>query len=132
MEDYEITEWFINLPEYKSYVDAIGAFNPELDYAGPEGRFISIFIPKKLWGINLNICFYQHDALCEIGGTKKDRWLTDGAMLLTGLYIIENHPNRWYLKGFNTIRRHLARVRLIKYFEAVRHFGKPHFNFGAK
>ncbi len=57
MEDYEITEWFVNLPEYKSYVDAIGAFNPELDYAGP---------------------------------------------------------------------------RLIKYFEAVRHFGKPHFNFSVK
>jgi len=132
MEDSEITEWFVNLPEYKSYVDAIGAYNPELDYAGPEGKFISNFIPSSVYGIDLNCAFYQHDALCEIGGTKKDRWLADMAMLGTGLRIIENHPNRWYLKGFNTIRRHLARLRLIIYFEAVRSFGKPHFNFSAK
>ena len=132
MKDSEITEWFVNLPEYKSYVDAIGAYNPELDYAGPEGKFISKFIPSTFYGIELNICFYQHDALHEIGGTKKDRWLADMAMLGTGLYIIENHPNRWYLYGASTVRRHLARVRLIKYFEIVRHFGKPHFNFSAK
>jgi len=132
MKDSEITDWFINLPEYKSYVDAIGAYNPELDYAGAQGKFISKFIPSSVWGIELNCSFYQHDAQYEIGSTDKDRWRADMDMLGTGLYIIENHPNRLYLYGFNTIRRHLARIRLIKYFEAVRHFGKPSFNFGAK
>jgi len=132
MKDSEITEWFINLPEYKSYVDAIGAYNPELDYAGAQGEFISKFIPSTTWGIELNCAFYQHDALYEIGGTKKDRWLADMAMLGTGLFIIEKTPDRWYIWGGNSIRRHLARARLIKYFEAVRSFGKPHFNFSVK
>ena len=133
MEDYEITDWFINLREYKSYVDAIGPYEPELDYAGPSNnKTLSKMIPHTIYGIDLNCAFYQHDALYAIGGTKKDRWLADVTMVATGLFIIENYPNRWYLTGLNTMRRHLARVRLIKYFEAVRFGGKSSFSLSVK
>jgi hypothetical protein len=130
MEDYEITDWFINLREYKDYVEAIGPYEPEDDYAGPRNNpLLSKLIPHTLYGIDLNIAFYQHDALYQIGYTKQARWQADITMLATGLFIIENTPNRWYLTGLNTARRHLARVRLIKYFEAVRFGGESSFNF---
>jgi len=118
------------LPDYDKYVEAIGAYNKDLAYAGPEdNKFLSSIIPETAYGIDLNLAFYQHDAICEIGGSKHDRWLGDGTMLLTALFIIDNTPDRWFLWGANTLRRHLARVRMIKYYEAVRAHGEPHFNF---
>lgn len=130
MTEKQILKWFSELPEYPDYVEAIGEYNKDLGYAGPEdNEFLSDLIPETAWGINLNLCFYQHDALCEIGGDKETRRLTDGSMLLTALFIIENTPDRWFLYGLNTIRRHLARLRILKYYEIVRSQGKPHFNF---
>jgi len=130
MTEKQIFKWFSELPEYPDYVEAIGAYNKDLGYAGPEdNEILSKLIPETAYGIDLNLCFYQHDALYEIGGDKYDRWLADGSMLLTALFIIENTPDRWFLYGLNTIRRHLARLRMTKYFEAVRSQGKPHFNF---
>lgn len=130
MTEEELIDWFKNLSEYKSYVDAIGAYNPELDYAGPEhSKALSAFIPRTSWWIDCNIAFYQHDALYEIGGTSKDRFEADGRMLLTAYFIIEKTPKRWYLYGVNWLRKHWARERLVKYFEAVRAGGKSSFNF---
>ena len=130
MNDLEIHDWFINLPEYKSYYDAIGPYEPSCDYAGPDNnKTLSMMIPHTLYGIDCNIAFYQHDANYAIGGNKKDRFRSDVEMLGTCLFIIENTPDRWYLWGGNWARRHGARVRLIKYFEAVRSGGKSSFNF---
>ena len=130
MEDYEIHDWFINLPEYKDYHDAIGPYEPNCDYAGPDNnKTLSMLIPHTLYGIDCNVAFYQHDAEYAIGGTKKDRFRADVNMLGTCLFIIENAPVRWYLWGANWARKHLARVRLIKYFEAVRSGGRPSFNY---
>ncbi len=130
MTEKQLHKWFVDLPEYKDYVAAIGHYNPDLGYAGPESnKLLAALIPETAYGIDLNICFYAHDALYEIGGAKKDRWLADGTMLLLGLFIIENTPDRWYLWGLNTVRRHGARNRLIKYFESVRAQGYKHFNF---
>ena len=133
METEEIHDWFVNLPEYKEYHAAIGAYNPALDYAGPSNnKVLSFMIPKTLYGIDLNIAFFQHDAKYQIGYTKQARWMADITMLATGLFIIEKHPDRWFLTGFNSARRHLARVRLIKYFEAVRFGGDTSFNYTGK
>ncbi len=126
----ELHDWFINLSQYKKLVDAIGAYNPELDYAGPENnKTLSRFIPHTVYGIDCNMAFYQHDAHYLIGGTKRDRFNRDGDMLITALFIVEHWPEPWYLYGSNWARKHLARVRLIKYFEAVRAGGKSSFNF---
>jgi hypothetical protein len=130
MTEKQILTWFTKLSEYKSYAEAIGDYNKDLCYAGPDdNEMLAALIPETAWGIDLNICFYQHDAKYSIGGGSHERWLADIAMLSTGLYIIEKWPNRWYLTGLNSIRRHLARIRLVKYFEAVRLLGYQHFNF---
>jgi hypothetical protein len=75
------------------------------------------------------LAFYHHDGLYAKGGTKKDRFNADIAMLATALFIIEKTPARWYLWGMNWGRKHMARVRLIKYFECVRAGGESSFNF---
>lgn len=130
MTDYEIHDWFINLPEYKKYYDAIGPYEPSCDYAGPDNnKTLSKIIPHTLYGIDCNIAFYQHDAEYAIGGDKTARFSADVNMLGTCLFIIEHTRDKWYLWGGNWARRHAARVRLIKYFEAVRSGGKGSFNF---
>lgn len=130
MTEEELIDWFKNLKVYKILVDAILAYDPRRDYAGPENnKTLSFFIPHTLYGINCNLAFYHHDGLYQIGGNKKDRFDADGAMVLTALFIIEKTPDKWYLYGTNWLRKHLARERLIKYFEAVRAGAKPSFNF---
>lgn len=130
MTEKQILTWFTSLPEYKQYSEAIGDYNKELAYAGPDdNEMLAALIPETAYGIDLNICFFQHDALYQIGGGNKERWAADIAMLATGLYIIEKTDNKWYLTGVNWLRKHLARIRLIKYFEAVRMLGYQHFNY---
>ena len=126
----ELHDWFINLSIYRVLVIAIGAYDDSKDFAGPDNnKMLSKLIPRTLWGIDCNMAFYHHDGLYFIGGNSADRFKADLAMLGTALFIIEHTPDRWYLWGSNTIRRHLARVRLIKYFEMVRAHGKPSFTF---
>jgi hypothetical protein len=126
----ELIAWFKSLPAYADYCKAIGQYNHERNYGGPENnKALSAMIPETMWGINCNIAFYAHDALYAIGGGKEERWLADVKMMATALYIIENTPDRWYIWGGNSMRRHLARVRLVKYWEAVRFGGESSFNF---
>ena len=130
MTERELIEWFISLPAYADYQKAIGQYNHELRYAGPENsKTLSFLIPETLYGINCNLAFYQHDALYAIGGGAEDRFNADIKMMATALKIIEKTPDRWYMYGFNWGRKHMARVRLIKYFEAVRAGGVSSFNF---
>ena len=130
MTPQELEDWFKNLSVYRTILPLIGAYNPKLDYAGPENsKALSRFIPRTLWGIDCNLAFYHHDGLYSKGGTDRDRFNADLAMIGTALFIIEKWPNRWYLTGTNWLRKHWARERLIKYFEAVRSGGKSSFNF---
>tara|TARA_B110000908_G_scaffold143818_1_gene173020 strand:+ start:487 stop:891 length:405 start_codon:yes stop_codon:yes gene_type:complete len=130
MTGKELITWFKSLPDYPKYAKAIGEYIDQLGYAGPENsKVLSYIIPETLYGICCNLAFYQHDAKYEIGGTKKDRFDADVAMLGTALFIIENTPNRWYIWGGNGIRRRLAERRLLKYYNAVRWGGKSSFNF---
>ena len=130
MTTEELQDWFKNLQVYKVLFLGIGAYNPHIDYAGPEhSKALSRFIPRTLWGIDCNLAFYHHDGLYFVGGTDADRFKADLAMVGTALFIIEKTPDRWYLYGSNWLRKHWARERLIKYFEAVRAGGKSSFNF---
>jgi len=117
------------LPEYDLYCKLIGQYDNRKDYAGPENSELSALIPHSLYGMDCNIAFYAHDALYEQGGQKKDRFKADAIMLVTMLWVIENHPDSKWIYGFNWAKRHLARLRAIKYFEAVRSLGYKHFKF---
>ena len=125
-----VPEWFKSLPQYEAIIMAMGHYDENTDYSGPEeNAFLSYMIPSTAYGIDLNLTFYQHDALYKMGGTDEDRWLADCAMLTTALRLIQDQKNKWYLTGFNSARKHLARVRMIKYFEIVRSYGHAYFNY---
>ena len=130
MTKQELIDWFKNLSIYREIWREMGPYIDTVDYAGPENsKTLSKFIPRTLWGIDCNLAFYHHDGLYIIGGNDKDRFDADLAMVGTALFIIEKTPDRWYLYGSNWLRKHWARERLIKYFEAVRAGGKDSFNF---
>lgn len=37
------------------------AYNAKKDYCGPEGMGISKLIPRRLFGVSINVCCYFHD-----------------------------------------------------------------------
>lgn len=126
-------EWVASFEdEYALMCDTLGPYIDGKNYAGREGDWKSRFIPKRLYGINLNPVFYRHDGFYTIGGDKSDRWRADCTMLCEGLLFIRNYPDKWYIWGFNTARRRAAERRMLTYFDAVRDFGSDAFNFHEK
>ena len=131
MTKSEILHYFISLPEWASYVEALGEeYDDDIDYAGPRNnRLIDFLVPSTMYGINMNPIFFQHDGGCEIGGSKKDRFNVDVLMLASGLFTIEKWPISKWIWGLNWARKAAARRRLLKYYEAVRSQGYKSFNF---
>jgi len=44
MTEKQIFKWFSELPEYPDYVEAIGEYNKDLGYAGPEDSIQGFYI----------------------------------------------------------------------------------------
>jgi hypothetical protein len=131
MTKEEILHYFISLPEWTEYTELLGEeYDDDIDYAGPRNnKVLDFMIPSTMYGINMNPIFFQHDALYEKGGSKKERFKADAKMIVSGLFIIEKWPDSKWIWGLNWCRRALARRRLIKYFEGVREQGYKSFNF---
>lgn len=36
-------------------------YDPNHDYCGPEGKWISRLIPRRIWGVDINCCCFDHD-----------------------------------------------------------------------
>ena len=130
MTDRDTILWLYSLPHYRDWEKAIGGYDPNYDYSGPENnRFLRWLIPSRLWGINCNPAFYAHDAAYSIGGGSTQREMADENMKIIGLKIINEAKDKKYLYGFNWARRFLATRRLLKYYYAVRVGGSSSFNF---
>ncbi len=130
MTDRDTILWLYSLPHYSEWEKAIGGYDPNYDYSGPENnRFLRWLIPSRLWGINCNPAFYAHDAAYAIGGGSTQREMADDNMQIIGNKIIDETKDKSYLYGFNWARRFLARRRLLKYYYAVRAGGSSSFNF---
>tara|TARA_R100000789_G_scaffold99682_1_gene106930 strand:+ start:3648 stop:3962 length:315 start_codon:yes stop_codon:yes gene_type:complete len=52
-------------------------YREDIDYCGPEGSVLSNFVPRKIEGIDINRCCYDHDQAYEKGGNFLDRMLAD-------------------------------------------------------
>jgi len=120
-------KWLKSLPEYQEMVDTLGEYDDSVDYVGADGDWKSRFIPRTLWGVDINVCAYIHDFWYYMGGGLTDRFKADGMFLVDMLRWIEAVEDRWYMYGFNWGRRGLARRRALKYFEAVRSHGEGAF-----
>ena len=114
--------WVQSLPDYPKMIKILGPYDPEKDYVGPGGQeatAISRVIPRTAYGIDLSPAAYVHDVDYKVGGDEADRFKADARFLVNMMKQIELVADKWYQYPW----RHLARLRAVKYFEAVRGHG---------
>jgi hypothetical protein len=125
-----IPDWFLQHYDYLECVLAIGEYNPDIDYAGPTNSpELSKLIPNTLFGIDMNIAFYLHDALYEKGGDEGDRLMADCAMDEVCKLCIEKYRPKWYMLWAYSRQKRLALKAAEAYYQAVRAFGSSSFKY---
>lgn len=117
--------WLESLPYYDDIVKTLGEYDDKRDYVGAEGDWKSKFIPRTIWGIDINMAAYVHDYWYSKGGDNHARFVADALFLVDMMRLIEM-SNSW------RITRFLARQRAMKYFSAVRENGKSAFAYKLK
>lgn len=120
--------WLKSLPEYPKISKNMGHYDDSKDYVGAENDWKSEYIPRRFYGVDINIAAYIHDYYYSIGGDSEARFKADAIFLADIMKQIELTPNNIFY-GTNWYRKHLARLRGIKYFETVRWLGKKSYNF---
>lgn len=120
--------WLKSLPEYKHMVAVMGEYDDSKDYVGAEGDWKSKYIPRKIMGVDINICAYIHDYWYLIGGDTNDRFDADAGFLVDLLKTICFSPKKWFW-GTDWIRKATSYSLALKYFEAVRVGGKKAFTY---
>jgi hypothetical protein len=89
-------------------------YDPDCDYCGPEGKWWSKLIPRRLYGVDFNPACYHHDEAYRKGGTETDRLDADRAFLEHMRKAVQlRHP--WW-----SARRYLAMRWVYRYYAAVR------------
>ncbi len=120
---YQI-KWLKGLPEYDQMAGLLGEYDDERDRCGAEGDWKSKFVPRIFYGIDINVAAYIHDYFYSVGGGATDRFKADAMFLgdlMKQIELVRSGRGWFWL-------RHLARLRAIKYFEALRAFGDKAFN----
>ncbi len=115
--------WLRNLSNYADMAKVMGEYNDDKDYVGPEGSWKTRIIPRKAYGVDINVAAYVHDYYYALGGSSEDRFKADAVFLADMMRQVELCLQRWYQMP----RRHFARLRFLKYFEAVRRYGSGLF-----
>lgn len=114
--------WLESLPFYDDLVRSMGEYDDKKDYVGAEGDWKSKFIPRTIWGIDVNMAAYIHDYFYKKGGNRQDRFHADAMFLVDMMRLIEMSDS-W------RITRFMARNRAAKYYGAVRENGKDAFTY---
>ena len=128
MSNQRQIEWLEALPSYPEMAKKLGPYVDSKDYVGATGDWKSRFIPRKFYGVDVNVAAYVHDYYYSFPeGNEDDRFKADAGFLADMMKQIELTPDKWWCYGVNWLRRHNARLRAIKYFEAVRYKGKESF-----
>lgn len=111
--------WLKNLSNYDAMAAVIGEYDDTKDYVGPEGNWKTRIIPRRAYGVDINVAAWIHDYKYAVGGTPEDRFAADAVFLADMMKQVELCLDGWYRMP----RRHLARLRFLKYFEMVRRYG---------
>lgn len=114
--------WLESLPYYNDIVKILGEYDSKKDYVGAEGDWKSKFIPRTIWGIDINMAAYIHDYWYIIGGKNQQRFQADCMFLVDMMRLIEMSDS-W------RITRFMARNRAVKYYSAVREGGSGAFAY---
>ena len=123
MSSDETLIWLHSLDYYHDSVKLIGDYDEQKDYVGPEGDWKAKFIPRTIWGIDINAAAYIHDYFyTKYQGSGSQKRFEIDAMFLADMMKIIELEDCWY------IRRGLARMRAVKYFCVVREYGHKIFD----
>lgn len=121
-------DWLKSLPSYTMMTFKLGRYNDNVKYVGATGDWKSKIIPRSFYGVDVNVCAFIHDYHYSFPeGNEEDRFNADAGFLANMMRQIELTPDKWWCYGANWLRRHNARLRAVKYFEAVRYAGKKSF-----
>jgi hypothetical protein len=119
-------EWLSKFSDLKEMTLLIGRYKTDYDYVGPED-WRRKMIPRKIYGVDVNLAAYRHDYLYAKSGTQADRFNADAAFLADMCQLIEHSDWGVLRKWFKWFLRGLAFQRAMKYFLAVRAGGKDSF-----
>ena len=86
---------------------------------GP-GRFGSLLVPDKIFGVDIKEACSIHDWMFLVGETIEDKREADRVFLNNMLRLIDAHNGSWFV---NIFRRRKA----LAYHQAVADFGGPAF-----
>ena len=89
---------------------------------GASGRWYNRFIPKQVWGLNIELCSLPHDFDYDLGGTELDKQRADKRFLKNILIWIDINTE-------NEVLRELRRASAYKFYVFVRLFGHKFFNY---
>ena len=95
-------------------------YDPNCDYCGPGQTFWTRWVPRRPFGVDINLCCYAHDRAYKRGSTGIDRLEAD---LKFYWDIIEVMVAKWWIPSW------LARWVAQRYYVAVRLFGAFAFNY---
>lgn len=123
MATKEQLEWLYNIPEYPKMVKVIGEYDDFYDYVGPED-WRRRFVPRYIYGVDMNVCAYVHDYRYNIGGTEADRLKADTMFFGNMMKWVEEHEYPW---GTNWFIKYFARDMVYKYYTFVRMGGSERF-----
>jgi len=101
---------------YEEVPDNWEKYDPEIDYCGPKGHWIARFIPRDIWGIDCNLCYYAHDMRYEYGTTEKDRKFADKAMLRDQNMAIKKAVAWWRPLRYAALISGLRRYHMVRWF----------------
>jgi len=91
------------------------------NYVGPQGKWYSLLIPRKPFGVDLNYPAYNHDKSYALGLNKR---VADLTFLYDCMSLVESKNWRYLPNG---LMRHFARITVLIYYIFVRDFGKNYY-----
>ncbi len=114
--------WLESLPYYDDIVSTIGEYDDKRDYVGAEDDWKSKFIPRTVWGIDINMAAYVHDYFYTKGGGDHERFVAD-LLFQSDMMKLINLSDSW------AITRFFARHRATTYYHFVCENGADSFSY---
>ena len=96
MSSDEALIWLHSLDYYHEIVKVMGDYDEQKDYVGAQGDWRSKYIPRTIWGIDINVCAYVHNYWYKKDENKNEqRRFEIDAMFLADMMQVIEMSNHW-------------------------------------
>lgn len=101
---------------YDDWPDDWPVYDDSEDYCGPEGSWISKFIPRDVHGIDCNRCYWAHDNRYTLGKTRKDKQSADKQMLRDQFIAVKAAVAWWRPLRYVALASAYRRYNMVSWF----------------